>query len=73
MFKRHPLPLIISIYGAWSGLAWIILAKRGLLVSIGRSVSDDETLITSGVLVLVADEAVAALADSLALHVKESA
>lgn len=73
MPKRHPLPLIISIYGAWSGLAWIILAKRGLLVSIGRSVSDDETLISSGVLVLVADEAVATLADSLALHVKEGA
>ena len=51
----------------------MILAERGLLVSIGRSVSDDETLITSSVLILVADEAVAALADRLALHVKESA
>ena len=51
----------------------MILAERGLLVSIGRSVSDDETLITSSVLILVADEAVATLADRLALHVKESA
>ena len=44
-----------------------------MLVSIGRSVSDDETLITSGLGVLVANEAVAALGNGLTLHVEESA
>lgn len=44
-----------------------------MLVSIGRSVSHDETLITSSLSVLVANEAVAALGDGLTLHVEESA
>ena len=73
MPKRHPLPLIISIYGARRCRTEIIQVIRALLVSIGRSVSHDETLITSGLSVLVANEAVAALGDGLTLHVEESA
>ena len=49
------------------------LVKSSLLVSIGRSVSDDETLVASGLSVLVSDETVASLCHGLALDVEERA
>ena len=47
--------------------------ESSLLVSIGRSVSDDETLVASCLSVLVSDKTVASLCHGLALHVEELA
>jgi len=62
---------LAPVHGARRAKLWLYWSKESLLVSIGRSVSHDETLITSGLSVLVANEAVAALSDGLALHVEE--